>query len=281
MKVTQHKNGVLISGIDDFDLEQTLDCGQCFRFWLNSDGDWHGVAGDRPITLRRLDDGILFLNITVGEFEEFWRRYFDLDRDYAAVRAGFPDHPALRDSTCFARGLRILRQDPWEALISFIISQNNNVPRIKGIIDRLCRGFGTPCGDDFAFPPPSVLACLSTEELGVIRCGFRAAYILDAAKRVCSSQIDLEQVAAMPIEQARAALQTIKGVGPKVAECVLLYGMGRLEAFPLDVWMKRAMAELFPGCTPESFGRFAGIAQQYIFHYCRCNPSCLCSTVQK
>ena len=279
MKVTQHKNGVLISGIDDFDLEQTLDCGQCFRFWLNSDGDWHGVAGDRPITLRRLDDGILFLNITVGEFEEFWRRYFDLDRDYAAVRAGFPDHPALRDSTCFARGLRILRQDPWEALISFIISQNNNVPRIKGIIDRLCRGFGRPAG---RFCLSAALCPCMSEHRGIrgdkvrLSCGIYP----DAAKRVCSGQIDLNRLP--PCRLSRLAPRcNHKGVGPKVAECVLLYGMGRLEAFPLDVWMKRAMAELFPGCTPESFGRFAGIAQQYIFHYCRCNPSCLCSTVQK
>ena len=275
MKIQTLKKGVILTDMVDFDLEQTLDCGQCFRFFQTDDGAWHGVAGNRPLTLRKTNDGILFENITEDEFNGFWRAYFDLDRDYGAVRKGFPDHPALRQSTEFTPGIRVLKQDAWEALISFIISQNNNLKRIKGIIDRLCRNFGQPCGGDFGFPSPAALACLDEQSLQPLRCGWRAAYILDAARRVYSGQIDLDQIAAMPITDSRKALMTIHGVGPKVAECVLLYGMGRLEAFPLDVWMKRAMTGLFPGYTPESFGEYAGIAQQYIFHYCRCNPSCL------
>ena len=271
MKVHVDKNGIIVE-TDDFNLEHTLDCGQCFRFSMRPDGSWHGVAGNKPLTLRNMENGILFENVSLEEFNSFWRVYFDLDRDYAEIRSQFPDHPALRNSTDFTYGVRILRQDAWEALISFIISQNNNVPRIKGIIDRLCRNFGEPVGQDYAFPSPAALAKLNVEDLGVIRCGFRAAYILDAAKKVNSGEIDLNEISKMPIVDARKALQAIKGVGPKVAECVLLYGMGRLEAFPLDVWMKCAMSHLFPGYTPESFGKYAGIAQQYIFHYCRCNP---------
>ncbi|MDD2361898.1 MAG: DNA-3-methyladenine glycosylase [Oscillospiraceae bacterium] len=275
MKIHTLTTGVIVSDIEDFSLEQTLDCGQCFRFSQTSDGGWHGVAADHPLTLRQTPYGIMFENITTDEFNGFWRRYFDLDRDYKAIRNSFPDHPALRQSACFTPGTRILRQDAWEALISFIISQNNNIKRIKGIIERICQNFGSPCGNDFAFPSPASLACLDEQELQILRAGWRSAYILDAAHKVNSGQLDLSEISVMPIEQARKALQTIRGVGPKVAECVLLYGMGRLEAFPLDVWMKRAMAQLFPEFTPESFGEYAGIAQQYIFHYCRCNPHCL------
>ena len=272
MKFWQDKRGIIIE-IKDFVLEQTLDCGQCFRFSQRPDGSWHGVAGSRPITLRALDNNrILFEKVSIQEFNSFWRIYFDLDRDYAKIRSQFPCHPAFKDSVCFGHGIRILRQEPWEALVSFIISQNYNVPRIKGIIERLCRHFGKPVGEDYGFPSPAALSVLDVSDLEVIRCGFRAKYIIDAAQKVSCGQVDLQEISKLPLSKARQALQTIKGVGPKVAECVLLYGMGRLETFPMDVWIKRAMARLFPGYTPDSFGQYAGIAQQYIYHYCRCNP---------
>lgn len=143
--------------------------------------------------------------------------------------------------------MRILRQEGFETLISFLFSQNNNVPRIKGIIERLCCSFGDPIGEGlYGFPSPERLAALSEEELAPLRCGWRGAYVLDAARKVASGTVDLKTAASLPMGEARQALQTIKGVGPKVAECVLLYGIGRLEAFPLDVWMKRAMAAIFP-----------------------------------
>lgn len=276
MQIRQTPDGVLVSK-PELNLAQTLDCGQCFRFYERPDGSWHGVAQDKPLTLRQTGRGVLFEAISRAEFDSFWRGYFDLNRDYAVIRESYRANETLYHCACFSPGMRILRQDAWEALISFIISQNNNVKRIKGIVDRLCRHFGEPIGNpdgDYAFPSPAALANRKEDELAPLRAGWRAAYILDAARRVASGEIDLSAVAAMPIGDARKALQVIHGVGPKVAECVLLYGMGRLEAFPLDVWMKRAMKQLFPDCTPESFGDCAGIAQQYIFHYCRCHPSC-------
>lgn len=173
--------------------------------------------------------------------------------------AGFPDDERLQECLRFAPGVRILRQEGFETLISFLFSQNNNVPRIKGIIERLCCSFGDPIGEGlYGFPSPERLAALSEEELAPLRCGWRGAYVLDAARKVASGTVDLKTAASLPMGEARQALQTIKGVGPKVAECVLLYGLGRLEAFPLDVWMKRAMAQFFPGYTPESFGPYAG-----------------------
>ena len=150
---------------------------------------------------------------------------------------------------------------------------NNNIPRIKGIVSRLCENFGEQIEEGaYTFPSASTIAKLDVESLAPLRSGFRAGYILDAAKKVSSGEVDLEQVRKMPIEQARKELTRIRGVGPKVAECTLLYGLHRMDAFPIDVWMKRAMATLFSGLECREFGRYAGVAQQYIFHYSRMHP---------
>ncbi|MDD6446716.1 MAG: DNA-3-methyladenine glycosylase 2 family protein, partial [Ruminococcus sp.] len=178
-----------------------------------------------------------------------------------------------KEAQQYAPGIRILSQEPWEALCSFIISQNNNIPRIKGIIDRLCRQYGEPIGDNlYAFPTAERLSRCTVDDLAPLRSGFRAKYIVDAATKVATNEINLHEIKKMPVEQARKELMKIKGVGPKVADCTMLYGMGKKECFPMDVWMKRAMEVLFPNLTPEDFGTNAGIAQQYIFHYSRMNP---------
>lgn len=261
-----------------FDPAQTLDCGQAFR-WRETVGEdglplWEGAAGNRFLRLRREGDTLLF-NCSETEFNSFWRSYFDFDRDYEKKRSRLAAMaPALREAAAFAPGIRILRQDPWEALCSFLISQNNNIPRIKGIIDRLCGLFGEPMsGTGFsAFPTASVLARLSPEALAPLGAGYRAGYLLDCARKVESGEIDLEKIACSPTEEGRAELQKIQGVGPKVAECVLLYGFHKTECFPMDVWMKRAMETLLPGRSPAEFGEDAGLAQQYIFHYSRMHP---------
>ena len=157
-----------------------------------------------------------------------------------------------------------MRQDPWEALCSFIISQNNNIPRIQGIVQRLCQHFGQRTPDGFLFPTPERMAAL-TVDLVPLRSGFRAKYLLSAAQLVSAGQVDLEALRVMPMEEARASLMQIVGVGPKVAECALLYGLHRLEAFPMDVWMKRAMAALFPGYQPEDFGNMPELPSSTFF----------------
>ncbi len=253
--------------MESFDLVQTLECGQCFRWNRQPDGSYTGVASSR------------ILNISPETCnnalrDPFWKHYFDFDLDYDGIRADLAESdPVLAQAAEFAPGMRILNQDPWEALCSFIISQNNNIPRIKGIVARLCDAFGEEIGTgEHTFPAPERLAVLCEDDLAVVRCGFRARYLLDAARKVASGEIDLEQVRKLPLDEAREKLTGIVGVGPKVADCALLYGLHRLDAFPMDVWMKRAMQTLFPGKTPESFGPYAGIAQQYIFHYSRMNP---------
>lgn len=257
---------------DSFGLGETLDCGQAFRWQQLEDGSWEGIAGSKYLKLSQTDDGIVF-HCPSQDFEAWWKPYFDLSTDYNAIKKDLCAlSPVLSQAASFAPGIRILRQDPWEALCSFIFSQNNNIPRIKGIISRFCRLLGDEMPNGYSFPNPQRVAQCSLEDLADIRSGFRAKYILSAAQAVAEESLDIKGLYTIPLPQAREQLMTIKGVGPKVADCVLLYGFHRTECFPLDVWMKRAMEQLFPGTRPEAFGEYAGMAQQYIFHYSRMNP---------
>lgn len=265
---------MIIENIKDFDLTQTLDCGQAFRWKMQNDGSFVGVAHNKLITLKKDGSTLTIDGAAEEEFESIWKNYFDLTLDYGTIKAELSAlHPILKEAAEFAPGIRILNQEPWEALCSFIISQNNNIPRIKGIIERLCISQGEQIRDSFyTFPSAEKIAALTVDDLSPIRAGFRAKYIIDAAQRVASGETDLESVRNMPIEEARTQLMKIKGVGIKVADCTLLYGLHRLDCFPLDVWMKRAMATLFPEMKPTDFGIYGGIAQQYIFHYSRMHP---------
>ena len=216
-------------------LAQTLDCGQSFRFYPvtleNNIPAWRGVAFSREVL--------------------------------SAL------HPALKEAAEFAGGIRILKQEPFEALCSFIISQNNNIPRIKKIIEALCAYCGapldTPRGRRYAFPAAQALARLSENELRALGCGFRARYIADAARRVASGVLELDR---LPLSQAGGALCEICGVGEKVSACVRLYGFGDLSAFPVDVWIRRSLQSHFEdGFDAMHAGIYGGVAQQYLFYY--------------
>ena len=265
-------HGIEIPSSPDLDLLQTLDCGQCFRWQVLPGGEYRGIACGRTLTITERNGTVLFHGVTAAEFETTWIPYFDLDFDYAAVRESLAQmHPALRLAAAFAPGIRLLQQDPWEALCSFILSQNNNIPRIKGLVDRLCQLLGEEHDGFYDFPSPERLAVQTVDSLAPVRSGFRAKYLIDAAQKVAGGEVDLDALFRLPIDEARQSLMKIYGVGEKVAECALLYGLHRLEAFPMDVWMKRAMAVLLPGYTPQQLGPYAGVAQQYLFHYSRCN----------
>lgn len=267
------ENRIEVYGVIDFELKDTLMCGQCFRFKENADGTFSGVAFEKEISLLKSGDT---LTLFTGEedFLNIWKSYFDLELDYSKIKEDLSKiHPTLKEAARFAPGIRILRQEPFEALISFIISQNNNIKRISGIVERLC----TLCGKEikegvYAFPTVDALANMNAEDLAPIRAGFRARYIIDAAQKVKSGEVDLYGLGALSYDEAKEELMKITGVGVKVADCVLLYGLHRLEGFPMDVWMKRAMAALFEGMEGSAFGEYAGIAQQYIFHYARLHP---------
>ena len=273
MKNISSENFIVIPDVRDLDLEQTLDCGQSFRWEKQNDGSFSGVAFGKYVNIS-LDGTDMVIKNAAPEDEKIWREYFDLELDYGKIRGDISKlHPVLEEAARYAPGIRILRQEPYEALCTFIISQNNNIKRIKGIVARLCESFGDEIDEGvYTFPTAERLAKLTPDDLAPLRAGFRNRYIIDSAKKVASGEVDLELCKTADYEAARAELMKITGVGVKVADCTLLFGMHRVEAFPVDVWMKRAMEKLFPGMTANDFGEYAGIAQQYIFHYSRMHP---------
>lgn len=254
----------------DLCLSETLDCGQAFRWKPLCDEDgFEGFSASKYLKVVNEKEYIVFKNTTEYDFENYWSDYFDLGTDYSFLKCKYQADETLKKACAYAPGIRLLRQDKWEALCSFIISQNNNIPRIKGIIERLCESFGIETENGFTFPKASVIASKSVEDLSPLRAGFRARYILDAAKKVSSGEIDLKRISTMPIDDAKKELMKIVGVGVKVADCTLLYGMYRTESFPIDVWIKRVLAQYYPNGLPECIKGSEGIAQQYLFHYIR------------
>lgn len=260
------ENNDIILFQKDFDLEETLDCGQAFRWVKTDENTFSGFFLDHFLEIQQKDEDVFVLkNTSESDLINIWKDYFDLDTDYSVLKKRFSENRILADACRFAPGIRLLRQDSWETLCSFIISQNNNIPRIKGIIDRLCSKYN-------GFPNAGTLAKETAESLDFLRSGFRAPYIIDAAQKTASGEIDFQKLKLMSYQDAKKELMKIKGVGPKVADCVLLFGMHRTEAFPVDVWIKRVTAVYFPDGMPACTKGFEGTAQQYLFHYFRNHP---------
>lgn len=268
MKLVPHENGILLLDAQNFDPFVSCECGQCFRFEKLSDSEYTLTACGRALNIKQTPDGWLFCDVTEAEFKEKFIDYFDLKRDYGAIIKSFKHDASVTRAAEIGGGIRIFRQDPWETLISFIISQNNNIPRIKKIINALCTLLGEEKGGFFAFPTAQAIADAGIEGLAPIKSGFRAKYIIDAASKVVSGQISLERIAKSGYSAALDELKTIKGVGDKVANCVLLFGFGYYEAFPIDVWVKRVIEKYYgEGFNPKTLGEYAGIAQQYLFYF--------------
>ncbi len=264
---------IYLGTLREIDPVKTFECGQCFRWNADENGNYYGVARGKAAKLSTEGDKV-YIICEEGDYESLWRTYLDMDRDYESIRLGFDAGEYLSRCAEFGAGIRILQQEKWEALCSFIISQCNNIPRIKGIVERLCTAFGERIEFDgrefYSFPGVEAIAALEAEELAIIRSGYRAAYIVDAARAVASGETDLEALAAADCDTAMKGLLSLNGVGKKVANCALLFGLGHMEAFPIDVWMKRALKEHFaPDFDPKSLGDYAGLAQQYIFYYAR------------
>lgn len=267
MNIYEKKEGLVIAD-SDLDIQKTFDCGQCFRF------DWQddcltGEAFGKVLNMQSTEDGVLLKNVSMAEYEEIWKHYLDMERDYESIGRTISEFKGMADAAERGRGIHILNQDPWETLCSFIISQNNNIPRIKKIIRSLCEMFGNEIEDTgrYSFPTAEVLATAGADRIYETRCGFRAKYLADAAEKVARGSIDPNSLRLCSYEEAVTTLCTIKGVGPKVANCVALFGLGHTEAFPVDVWIKRVLEKYFePDFDPAVFGKHAGIAQQYLFY---------------
>lgn len=285
MKITEQDGNVILNEVTDFEVEHIFECGQCFR-WNRADGGFFGVAFGRALFVSQDGNSVVLHGITYDEYERVWRDYFDLSRDYGKIKAVLCADSVLKEATAFGGGIRILAQEPFETLISYIISASNNIPRIKGIIERLCESFGEKreymSRVYYTFPTAERIAALSAEEISVIRAGFREKYILAAARGVCSGEIRLGEIAAMPYDEAKAELMKISGVGSKVSDCVLLFGMKKTSGFPVDVWIKRIMEyryfdnkeqsrEKIAAFAEKKFGEMGGFAQQYLFYWAREN----------
>lgn len=265
------QNDIIVSGVKCLDLDLTLDCGQAFRWERQEDGSYKGVAGGHFLHIAKIGDDLIFKNTSEKVFNDFWVNYFDLNKDYDQICQQLKEDKLLSSTIDEYYGIRILNQDSWEALCSFVISQQNNIKRIKLIIDRLCKAYGDEVEQGYySFPSAKRLAQLSVEDFEALGTGYRAKYLEKLSKDVASGNIDLEKIKNMPLEQARKELLSIYGVGIKVANCALLFGFGFYSCFPVDVWMKRVM-EYYPNGLPKCFDGIEGIAQQYLFHWARNN----------
>lgn len=317
---------IKIEHIRDFHPDHIFDCGQAFRWERQEDGSYTGIAGthianiqfipyernepeqrapaslicmrDSPVRdwphrpARERDDGssgegrLIITNASMEDFQSFWRRYLDLDRDYGEIKAYLAKtDPILRTAIQTGQGIRLLQQDKWETLLSFIISQNNHIPRIKKCIESLCQNFGQRAGtyqsrDYYAFPSPETLACLEPEDLAVCRLGYRAKYLIQTARQVAEDGLAKLESAGTPeftSQQAFDYVSRFTGVGPKVANCILLFSMGKYDRFPIDVWVKKVMEQLYGINNPkemqefaeQNFGAYSGFAQQYLFYHIR------------
>lgn len=271
--------------VRDYDLAATLDSGQAFR-WREQNGTWHGVIGQRHVQLTQTGEGIRAKTFQDPSGWQWLRHYLQSELDLSAVLKTFPDDEPMRNAIANCRGLRLLRQDPWECLASFILSSTKQIVQIRQIVALLCERFGAslapPISNEpvFAFPSVEKIAACTEAELRACKMGFRAPHLLHAARQVTGGKLDLEQIRALPHAQARPALMALNGVGGKIADCVLLFAYGFDAAFPVDVWVARALQELyFPKRRASErrlrrfanthFGPHAGYAQQYLFHYMR------------
>ena len=286
MKVSCENNIVTVDGVNDFTLSQILECGQCFHFDKLDEEVYEVVAFGRAVKMEQTDKMLRIYGSSMEDYEGIWKSYLDMDNDYGLIKQSvIKADGALKTAVDEKSGIHILNQDFFETLISFIVSQNKSIPQIKQCVKNISHRFGDEVigynGETFyVFPDVQRLHDATEEELRECKVGFRAPYIKNATEAVYSGAVTKEKLDELDIAQARELLMTIKGVGEKVANCVLLFGLGRREAFPVDVWMKRIMEQMYfdgkdtkkqdiEAFAVNKFGDLGGYAQQYLFDYAR------------
>jgi N-glycosylase/DNA lyase len=285
MNVYEKNNVVILEGVADFDPKHIFECGQCFRWMAEEDGSYTGVAKGKVINVSRENDTVYIKNSSLKDFNDIWKDYFDLNTDYTKIKnilKNMDEH--LEKATEFGWGIRILRQDPWEMIISFIISSNNRIPMIQRAIGNLSRQYGTYIGqyngvDYYDFPTPEQLNKASIEDIRACSTGFRDKYIKSTTEAVINNNDDVYKYNSLSTEECRKELMKFNGIGPKVCDCIALFGMQKYDTFPVDVWVKRVMQEFYVDddmslpkmrtYAIDKFGDLSGFAQQYLFYYAR------------
>ena len=285
MIVEERENKIILKDIIDFDPVHIFDCGQCFRWTKEEDGSYTGVAKGKILNVRKNDNEIILDNTNISDFENIWYDYFDLARDYSSIKKELASHDEnLRAAVDFGWGIRILKQDAWEMLISFIISSNNRIPMIQRAINNISERYGDKLGEYkgktyYSFPTPEQLSKASIEELRDCKTGFRDKYIFSTTRDVIDNKLDMQDFIDMDSATCHKELMKFKGVGAKVSYCIALFGMRKYDSFPVDVWVKRVMQEFYNAedmsllkmrkYGMDLFGEKAGFAQQYLFYYVR------------
>ncbi|MCI5863072.1 MAG: DNA glycosylase [Lachnospiraceae bacterium] len=282
-------NNIIIKNIEDFDLKETLECGQCFHFLNTEESDNNYTylisSFNRGLKIEQKNGDLIFHDTTVDEYNSIWKEYFDLDRDYKSIKKEIGDaSPELRDIIEKNSGIRLLNQDFFETLISFIISQNNQIPRIKKLVNDISEKWGSKSfsyiDNIYNFPDAGTMDKVTEEELRELKTGFRAPYIVDAVSRFNSGEINEEELRQADTAECEKKLCIIRGVGNKVANCVMLFSLGKRDSFPIDVWMKRVLEQVYFNGEEKSkeylfdfskdkFGSLGGYAQQYLFAFAR------------
>lgn len=258
---------------DNFDLQKIADSGQCFRVKAFPDGTYRFITGSHVLYITYLEQNTYEISCSKSEWQSFWHSYFDLGRSYRKLRGQIPDTDSyMKKAAAGGAGLRILRQEPWEMLITFIISQQKTIPSIKSAVEKLAEVYGAPVKTDYEtvhlFPSPKQMSPATMEELSQFRLGYRTSYILDAIDKVKSGLIDLDKISAYDDMQLFTALKSVRGVGDKVANCIALFSYGRTSLAPVDTWIKKVIEKEYQGISPfPGYGDTAGIMQQYMFYY--------------
>jgi len=285
MKVKEIKNGLLLEDIQHFEAKHIFECGQCFRWKAEEDGSYTGVAYGKILNVKSdAEKGTVVLNNTNrSDFEKIWYSYFDFGRDYGKIKEVLSKDEVLKEAIQHGQGIRILNQEPWEIIISFIISANNNIPRISKSIDRLSEMFGEPleCAGKncYSFPDATQLAKADIEQISLCGTGYRYKYIYQTARMIAQGEVDLDRISELKLEEARKELLKLPGVGPKVADCIMLFAMQKHDSYPVDVWVKRVTEHYYihqevsmkqiQEFARDKFAGLAGFAQQYLFYYAR------------
>ena len=279
----------IIENQESFELRDIFECGQCFRWNENEDKSYTGVINQGVLNVEKKGEKIIFTGKLNRDIKEIVRYYFDLDRDYNEIKSQLSNiDKYLKQSIEYGEGIRILNQDLWETIISFIISANNNIPRIKGIIERISKKYGTEIewnGEKYyTFPTPKQLKDARVEDFRALGTGFRDIRIYETTHKILNGEFDLKEVEKEDTLSAREKLLTLSGVGPKVADCILLFStLKRFDVFPIDVWVRRVMNELYiknedenkvskkeiMSLAEQKFGNLEGLAQQYLFYWKR------------
>lgn len=285
MDIKYINNNLQVSGLKDFNLKHIFDCGQCFRFNETEENTYFGIAKNKALKISQTGDTIILFDTTEDDWNNVWFDFFDIGRDYGEIKQTLANDSVMKTAITYGDGIRILNQDLWEAVVSFIISASNNIPRIKGIIERFCTAYGEKIDymghTYYSFPSVETVADLSREDLAVIRAGYRDKYIIDAAQKFRSKIISEKSLRSLGTAQAKNELMKINGIGNKVSDCILLFGLQRTDSFPVDVWIKRIMEycyfdseqniETVSDFANKRFGSLGGFAQQYLFFYAREN----------